>query len=116
METRYRFNSADNTYTGEGLHGKALRRFCHWLVLESNDVSCSFMAKQLLLTVNLIEKFSGKLEMSDWQHFEEIFLEKQGYIRRIIEEEEKPRVQQKGVRALALLTECLPKLPTIPQS
>ena len=50
------------TYTAEGLHGKALRRFCQWLRMESRDASCGFLGKQLLLTANLINDFDEKIE------------------------------------------------------
>ncbi len=104
------------TYTGEGLHGKALRRFCQWLSLESSDVSCGFLTKQLLLSTNLINQFSKEVETSDWEKFREVFVEKTGYIERIIQNESKPRVRKKAIRAHAQLKLLVPELPAILES
>lgn len=101
------------TYTGEGLHGKALRRFSQWLRMESGDASCGFLSKQMLLTVNLINDFGDKVPSADWQNFNGVFAEKTHYIDRIIENETKPRVRKKGLEALAALKTALPKIPCL---
>lgn len=106
----------DWNYTGEGLHGNALRRFCQWMRLESADLSCGFLTKQLLLSANLLNQFSRNIEAADWEEFRDLFTAKAPYLEEIIRTEPKPKVRNNAIKAhqqlKLLVTEEIPKILT----
>ena len=79
------------SYTGEGLHAKAVRRFCRLLAIQTNQMDCKFLASQLLLMSNIAENYLDLIPAADWLHLLEIAVEKDSYITRIIEADTKPR-------------------------
>lgn len=88
------------TYTGQGLHEKAVRRFNKVLLLESANMDAKFLASQLLLMCNLAENYRSLVPTSDWLQLQELFTTKRRYIDDIIKHENKPRRRNKVIRAL----------------
>ena len=88
------------TYTGEGLHAKAIRRFSKLLLIESTNMDAKFLASQLLLMCNLAENYSSLIPASDWFQLENLYVTKKQYIDDIVENESKPQRRNKVKRAL----------------
>jgi len=87
------------SYTGEGLHGKAVRRFCRLLSIESNQMDAKFLTSQLLLMSNLADKYLSLIPQVDWCHLINLATEKNAYITNITESDTRPRGQIKAREA-----------------
>jgi len=81
------------SYTGAGLHGKTVRRFCRLLFIETDQMDAKFLTSQLLLMSNLAEKYLRLIPQSDWIHLINLATEKRDYITNIIESDTRPRGQ-----------------------
>jgi len=83
------------SYTGEGLHGKAVRRFSRLLSIETDQMDAKFLTGQLLLMSNLAEKYLNIIPQADWLHLIHVATEKDAYITHIVESDTRPRAKIK---------------------
>ena len=102
------------TYTGDGLHAKVVRRFCRLLSIETDQMDCGFLTKQLLLMSNLAENYIDLIPAPDWQRLIDLATEKDDYITRIIEQHTKPRAQNAAQEAYARFRQTIVELPKSP--
>lgn len=79
------------SYTGEGLHGKAVRRFSRLLSTETDQMDAKFLTSQLLLMSNLAEKYLSLIPSAEWLHLIHVATEKNDYITNIVESDPRPR-------------------------
>jgi len=79
------------SYTGEGLHAKAVRRFCRLLAIQTNQMDCKFLKSQLLLMSNIAENYIQLIPSADWLQLLHLAAEKDNYITNIIETDTGPR-------------------------
>jgi len=89
------------SYTGEGLHKKAVRRFCKLLFIESKDMDAKFLTSQLLLMCNLAKSYRELVPEEDWANLVKLVTEKAHHIMQIITEETGPRRRPNAEAALA---------------
>jgi len=87
------------SYTGEGLHAKAVRRFCRLLSIETNQMDAKFLTSQLLLMSNLGEDYLRLIPQADWRRLINLATRKDDYIANIIELDTRPRGQKKAREA-----------------
>ena len=99
------------SYTGEGLHRKAVRRFCRLLSLETNQMESKFLTSQLLLMSNIAEHYLGLIPSGDWLHLVNLANEKSDYITNIIESDTRPRGQIKARQAYSRFVETVAPYP-----
>lgn len=78
-------------YTGEGLHAKAVRRFCRLLAIETDQMECCFLKSQLLLMSNIAESYIELVPQKDWLQLVRLAVEKEHYMNNIIETDTGPR-------------------------
>jgi transposase len=79
------------SYTGEGLHVKAVRRFCRLLAIETEQMDCKFLKNQLLLMSNIAENYIKQIPSADWLQLQHLSVEKENYMINIIENDSGPR-------------------------
>lgn len=89
------------SYTGDGLHAKAVRRFCRLLAIETEQMDCKFLKSQLLLMSNIAENCIERIPSADWLQLLDLAVEKENYITNIIETETGPRRQKCAREAYA---------------
>lgn len=89
------------SYTGEGLHATAVRRFARLLALETEQMDPGFLKKQLLLMSNIAETYLQLIPADDWLRLHTLATEKHDYITTIIDNDTKPRRQKQAQRAYA---------------
>ena len=87
------------SYTGEGLHAKAVRRFTRLLAIQTNQMDCKFLKNQLMLMSNIAKNYIELIPSDDWQHFLKLAAENQDYITNIIDSDTKPRRKKKARKA-----------------
>ena len=97
-------------YTGAGLHGKAVRRFCQLLLLEAKDLDAKFLANQLLLMSNLAQYYGNLVPEQDWTKLLELARDKSDYLHRIITTDDKDRRRHRALDAFAQFQESLRQL------
>jgi hypothetical protein len=95
------------SYTGEGLHQKAVRRFCRLLSIETDQMESKFLTSQLLLMSNIAEHYLGLIPSSDWFELIHLATEKADYISNIIESDSRPRGQKKAREAYRHFVEAV---------
>ena len=88
------------TYTGEGLHEKAITRFNKLLLIESKQMDIKFLTKQLLLMYNIAKTYHKKVHTKVWKKLHDLFVDKKEYINSIIDAATKERQIIKAQRAL----------------
>ena len=88
------------TYTGEGLHEKAIARFNKLLLIESKQMDIKFLTKQLLLMYNIAKTYHKKVHTKVWKKLHDLFVDKKDYINRIISASIKERQIAKAHMAL----------------
>jgi transposase len=86
-------------YTGEGLHPKALRRFCRLLALQTDQMDPKFLTSQLLLMSNLADNYTELIPAADWRQLLQLATDNDAYITNIIDTDTKPRRQKKARQA-----------------
>jgi len=89
----------DWSYTGAGLHEKAVRRFSRLLSIETDQMDAKFLTGQLLLMSNLAEKHLKLVPQADWLHFIQVATDKADYIRNIVQSDTRPRGRIKTCQA-----------------
>jgi hypothetical protein len=87
------------SYTGEGLYGKAVRRFCTLLAVETAQMDGKFLMSQLLLMSNLADNYLHLIPTNDWLKLISLAAEKHSYMTNIIDADTKPRRQKKAREA-----------------
>ncbi|KXB09008.1 hypothetical protein AKJ60_01255 [candidate division MSBL1 archaeon SCGC-AAA385M11] len=87
------------SYTGEGLHSKAVRRFNNLLSLETEQMDAKFLKGQLLLMTNIANQYLEFIPSQDWFQLQKLAVEKQEYINGIIEMDPGPQRQKKAKEA-----------------
>ena len=95
------------SYTGAGLHGKAVRRFSRLLSTETDQMDAKFLTSQLLLMSNLAEKYLTLIPQADWLHLIHLATEKDDYITNIIELDTRPRGKIKAREAYIWFVETV---------
>jgi transposase len=95
------------SYTGEGLHGKAVRRFCLLLSIETPQMDCKFLTRQLLLMSNIADNYLGLIPVADWLRLIHLSTEKRDYIMNIIQSDPGPKRQQQAREAYSRFTEAV---------
>lgn len=95
------------TYRGEGLHGKAVRRFMRLLHMESSQMEIRFLTKQLQLMANMAREYRAHVDIADWRHLHNLVIEKQNYLHGIIAAGPKEPQRAKAKQALQSLFELL---------
>jgi len=92
------------TYTGDGLHEKAVRRFTNWLVLKPSKLNRKFLHKQLQLLRNMVDDYWPAVPNKQWQSLHQALLDSKDYLREIIDRHDETN------RDLAVLTNELSTL------
>ena len=87
------------SYTGEGLHAKVVRRFSRLLAIETDQMDCGFLKKQLLLMSNIVENYSELIPDTDWHQLLALAIQKDEYIARTIAADTKPRLKKAAEKA-----------------
>jgi len=95
------------SYTGAGLHEKAVRRFCRLLSIETDQMDAKFLTRQLLLMSNLADKYIKLIPQADWCRLINLATEKVDYIINIIESDTRPRGQIKTREAYGRFLETV---------
>ena len=88
------------SYTGEGLHCKAVRRFSALLEIETNQMDSKFLRSQLLLMANIARSYLHEVPSLDWCKMIDLSYRKADYIRSIIDDEPGPVRQHNACQAL----------------
>jgi transposase len=96
-------------YEGIGLHEKVVNRFIKFLYRSSEKLHIKFLTKQMLLMVNMIEQYWGKVPIKDWQKLLDFLLDKEMGLRHCIDKDEKPMRKTKAREALDTLLVALSK-------
>jgi hypothetical protein len=97
----------DWSYTGAGLHEKAVRRFSRFLSTETDQMDAKFLTGQLLIMSNLAVKYLSLIPQIDWLHLIHLATEKVDYITHIIESDTRPRGKIKAREAYDRFTETV---------
>ncbi len=95
------------TYRGEGLHGKAVRRFMRLLQMESPQMDIRFLTKQLLLMGNMVRDYWIQVDKDDWQQLLHLVSQKQSYLSSVIVCGPREHQRAKAEQALECLTRML---------
>ena len=95
------------SYTGEGLHAKAVRRFCRLLALETDQMDSKFLKSQLLLMSQIAENYLQLIPQADWLRLLELAAQKQSYLSSIIENETGPRRKKMARDAYRLFAQTV---------
>jgi transposase len=95
------------SYTGDGLHAKAVRRFCRLLAIETEQMDCKFLKNQLLLMSNIAEYYINLIPSADWIQLLHLAVEKENYITNIIENDTGPRRKKMARDAYSRFTETV---------
>lgn len=84
------------SYTGKGLHAKAVRRFCRLLAIQTNQMDCKFLTSQLLLMSNIADNYLHLVPPADWLQLLDLAAQNDSYINNIIETDTGPRRQERA--------------------
>jgi transposase len=87
------------SYTGDGLHAKAVRRFCTLLAIQTDQMDCKFLTSQLLLMSNIADSYLDLIPSGDWLKLINLAVERDSYITNIIDTDTKPRRRKKAREA-----------------
>jgi hypothetical protein len=78
--------------TGEGLHGKIVRRLIMHMSIENPHMRLSFLLGQIELMLNLIDGFFENVSIKDWCLLAETIKQKEEYLEKIIKNSDKPLI------------------------
>jgi len=95
------------SYTGDGLHAKAVRRFIRLLSMETEQMDCRFLKSQLLLMSNIAESYLSLIPTADWMQLLNLSVEKDYYIKNIIENDTGPRRKKAAREAYTRFAETV---------
>ena len=95
------------TYRGDGLHGKAVRRFLRLLQMESAQMEIGFLTKQLLLMANMAKNYWAQVDAQNWQQLLDLMIKKQNYPSSIIVRGDKEKQRVAADQAMVNLSTTL---------
>lgn len=95
------------SYTGEGLHAKAVRRFSTLLAIQTDQMDCKFLTSQLLLMSNIADNSLDLIPADDWLRLINLAVEKDSYITNIIDTDTKSRRRKKAREAYNRFTQSV---------
>jgi len=95
------------SYTGEGLHIKAVHRFCRLLALQTDQMDSKFLISQLMLMSNLAQNYTKLIPAHDWSQLIQLAIDHDTYITHIIDTDTKPRRQKSAREAYASFVEIV---------
>jgi len=101
----YFFHPFNWSYNGEGLEGKALRRFVQFLFLEAETMDPKFLADELFLMHNLAEGYREQVAEEDWDLLRQCFDKQQPFISKILENESGPKRKKRLVESISLFNQ-----------
>jgi hypothetical protein len=91
------------TYTGEGLHEKAVIRFTKILKESADKLETRILTKQLGLMKNLLENYLSKIPEDTVQIFIDTLQSKRGILEEIIQNEKGPTKKEKGGKRICFI-------------
>jgi len=97
-------------YGGEGLHGKAVRRFVRLLLVESRHMDAPFIANQCLLMNNLIQRYRQHVPEKDWKALQGMWHEKEIFATKLVLDDPGPKRRQRAIQAISALNQALASL------
>ena len=95
------------SYTGEGLHAKAVRRFCRLLAIQTDQMDCKFLTSQLLLMSNIAESYLKLVPPADWLQLLDLASQSYTYFTHIIEADPGPIRKRNARNAYARFIETV---------
>lgn len=95
------------TYTGKGLHKKAVNRFTEMLKHASNMLEISALTKQLRLADNLFEDYFYDVPVADWEKLFAVLQLHEATLRNSILKETGPKKKQEAEKALDALSSTM---------
>jgi len=95
------------SYTGEGLHAKAVQRFCRLLAIQTDQMDSKFLTSQLLLMSNIAEHYLELIPVKNWLQLIDLATQNDSYINRIIETETGPQRQAKARKAYSRFVQII---------
>ena len=95
------------TYTGEGLHQKAVSRFNSHLITEHKHMDVTFLTKQLKLMSNIARGYRTTTESKQWERLGHLIGSKHAYIHGLLNAESNEQRIKKAREALSELHEVL---------
>jgi len=96
------------SYTGDGLHAKAVRRFSKLLLLESKQLEAKFLSSQLLLMSNVAQGYLELVPTQDWRQLTELIATKADFLASIVNSESKDGRRCKAQQALQRFNDTVP--------
>ena len=87
------------TYTGDGLHEKAVRRVTDWLVLKTKEMNRKFLHKQILLLANLVSSYWAAVPKKRWASLRHAIIDGHQYLEEIMDGHDQ---SQRDLAALTL--------------
>ena len=92
------------SYTGEGLCGKAIKRFTEILKCSANKIEISSLTKQLRLVANLFEQYFSDVSLEYWERFFAVFKAHEKTLQNTIDNEVGPRKKENAQKAFTILS------------
>lgn len=92
------------SYTGEGLCGKAIKRFTEILKCSANKIEISSLTKQLRLVANLFEQYYSDVSLEYWERFFTVFQAHEKTLQNTIDNEVGPRKKENAQKAFTILS------------
>ena len=104
------------TYTGEGLHEKAVNRFIKFLDYSTEQLNIKFLTKQLLLMSNLIENYKDKIQIQKWVDLRNLLFTKKQALQHCIDQTDSEKRKLNANQALENLFTSLKTIIQMEQS
>jgi hypothetical protein len=95
------------SYTGKGLHKKAVNRFTEMLKHASNRLEISTLTKQLHLANNLFDQYFHDVPVEDWEKLFSVLQFHEATLKNRILNENGPKKKQKAENALNALSSTM---------
>jgi hypothetical protein len=92
------------SYTGEGLCGKAIKRFTDILKWSANKLEISSLTKQLRLAKNLFDQYFSDVPHEYWERFFAVFRAQEETLKNTIDNELGPRKKENAEEAFKILS------------
>jgi hypothetical protein len=87
-------------YDGNGLHQKVVHRFLTIIENSTENLNIKFLTKQLLLMINIIERYWDKVDLELWLKLDNIISIKVDQLSEIILKDDGPKRKEKADKAL----------------
>lgn len=95
------------TYTGKGLHKKAVNRFTEMLKHDPNRLEISTLTKQLCLMNNLFDQYYNDVPVEDWEKLFSVLQFQKATLKNRILNENGPKKKQKAENAMNALSSTI---------